>query len=450
MVDIAGILKLEGKNEQIFNNIVQDGIKHGLFATEEEAIAGLAELAGGKEGININAQIGLDNDWGIEILLDAWKEEITRVLNNPKYNILFKATQIVTSDKSVPGPNGTSNTITTIRITGLIKIKNQDGSFFSWEYGEGGTDTIIGSIKAEGNTNKRKLQHIKRDKTYAMEACSKGPENRFPYFEVDDRCDNAQEINHTFPSFIDIVTKIYGEPIPITEMSQHKSSDGFDFKLMKGRVSGIRNPKQGSISMSFNLADSSVTIEDINTKKFGAYLRVVTDINTVSSLGFGNNSYVIILSKINKNEPRPGFEIREEDSESVVAFYPAIIYPIVRQNEDTIASGPNTVGENAESVKNKIAGIGKGIPQTPQFPTPRPADSVIPKPQVEIPKIPKPSKLKAQPQPEPQPEPEVEVQGSEKNWQSMCDDFGNYDKENQGCIDCKANEKDLFYACVTQ
>ena len=35
-------------------------------------------------------------------------------------------------------------------------------------------------------------------------------------------------------------------------------------------------------------------------------------------------------------------------------------------------------------------------------------------------------------------------------WKSMCDDFGNYDKDNVGCMECKTKEKDLFCACITQ
>jgi hypothetical protein len=57
-----------------------------------------------------------------------------------------------------------------MRVVGLIKIKSDD-TFFKWD--DFDTDVIVGSVKAEGNINKRKLQHITVDKVYVVEACSK-------------------------------------------------------------------------------------------------------------------------------------------------------------------------------------------------------------------------------------------------------------------------------------
>jgi len=100
---------------------LDDAIRHGLVGSEEEAINLLAEIAKGKDGININNQVGLDNDFGVEILLDSWRDEIARSITNRQYRIIFKVLQKEEGTKNIPGPNNTNKEIPITKVIGLIK-----------------------------------------------------------------------------------------------------------------------------------------------------------------------------------------------------------------------------------------------------------------------------------------------------------------------------------------
>jgi hypothetical protein len=459
MIDIQGILKIQGRNEEIFRKHVEDAIRHGLVESEEEAINQLAEIAKGKDGININNQVGFDDEFGVEMLLDSWRDEIVRSMSNPQYRIIFKVLQKEDGTKDIPGPNNTNKQIPITRVIALIKIQVDENSFYKWN--DFGTDVIVGQIKAEGSANKRKLQNVSRDKTYTLLACAKRPDTLFPYFNVEDNClENAKEVSHTMPSFPEIATMVYGEPIPICEMSNHVTAD-FELKLVKGRVSGIENPKNGKTHVNFNLGDSSVGIEDINKDKFLAYLRVGTNVNTVAEQEFGNGSYVYILSKIQKNTPREGYEDR--GGLGVTAWYPTLIYPVMRQNQDMFSV--QTKGVDAGDTANKIASMGSNIPKpvypsssnvatsqptTPTMATSQPTTPTLATSQPTTPETPAPKSKKGKKSssfPEPK-KLNVLTEDVISARFEECGDFGRQEPDDHGCIDCKNSSPDIYNDCT--
>ena len=455
MIDVEGIFKLDGLNEERFKELTEQAIRHGLIADEKEAIKTISEIAKGKEGLSINEQIGLDNDFGVEVLLETWFDEIGRIMNNPVYDLVFKVLQVTNTERKV-----NDTLIPATKTVALIKIKNEGDSFYEWS--DYGTDVIIGQIKGEGPIHKRKLQHVIKDKVYSIKACSKGPDNRFPYFDLDERCTNAQEISHSFPSFNEIAKKVYGEPVPITETPNHITPENsFDRVLIKGKVISIRYPRQGSNAVTLNIADRSVDIEDINTDGFGAYLRLVTNMDQVTSQDFGRGSFVFAITKINKNRPRPGqTESTEEKGLGVVAFYPELIYPVFTKKDNVGVSGGGSQSTNAGDINRMLDSSGKGVPKATSFPTPNPQPTTVPTPQTpqtpqtpftDTPTTPQKTPQKTpEPKPEPIPEPKqpTEMDGIDvKSRMAECEDFGNPDMNNPGCLDCMSNQQETFVDC---
>jgi len=355
------------------------------------------------------------------------------------YKLIFQPIQIVPSEQSRPGAGGVNVIEPVIRLDGIVKVYNDDGTFMVWESGK---DEAIGKIYVEGKNLIRKVQHMQKGKVYEISASTSRPESMYPYFAVDDRTDNAKEVTHVMGNWLEILHAIYGEPVAITDVLSNISESKYDYKFLMGKVETMKLPKNGKPTVRVTIGDASIGIDAINSEGFDAFLPVLINEDLLNAQGFGNRSFLGIVGQIKINTPPENANANWNDGVGAHVWYPSLVVPIVNLGQK--AQPTNT---QAKSPRDTLANLGqkaenKGIPavnfppmpETPAVPTPEPMPipiSVATAPTAPIPEpLPVPSK--------------PETNGLDT---SVCSDFGSPDLGNVGCQDCIKTNNALFIAC---